>query len=238
MQTRLKLAIALAASLLALAAVPVAGANGGFLNATLHVVHGIPGVKVDVCAGPAGGTLAPVIRNFEFTQIRTLSLPEGSYDVSVVLAGQSCTDGIPGLVTKNVFLPSRANASVVASLKPSGGFQLVVGVNDTSRATYPANSRVTVYHAAAAPSVDILAATRGSGFGPLLSGLSNGQTADADVPPAAYRIAVVPAGGDPSSAVATANLFAPRQVNTIVYAVGSLADGSFTLLTQRIGLSR
>lgn len=229
---KMKLVLGALAAALALVAIPTAAA--GPANGTLNVVHGIPGVTVDVCARGAvtGGEFAKVIENFNFGTITPLALPEGSYDARVVIAGTPCTDPVPGLSADGLFLPAGANVSVVASLKPGGGFQFVVSVNDTSSTRL---ARATVVHAADAPAVDIQAGII-LWIPKLVSNLQNGQSASKEILPFTYTVAVIPAGKGIFSFVKLQRVRFPGNTNTVVYAVGSLADGSFKLLTQRIPL--
>ena len=64
----------------------VAGARGG--GATLNVVHGIPGVNVNVCVN---GAVA--ITDFMPGDVASgIALPAGSYDFKIVAAADTCDD--------------------------------------------------------------------------------------------------------------------------------------------------
>jgi hypothetical protein len=201
---------------------------------TLNVVHGIPDAEVDVCArgDTTGGEFTKVITGFNFGDIEALELPEGNYDAAVVAAGEECSNPLPGLTASDLFLPSGANVSVIAHLTEDGEeFMFTVGVNEIPETGSEELALVTVYHAAAAPRVDIRAG-KSHPIRELFTFVGNGEFGDYDIRPGTYQLAVVPAGEPPSEAVAQGELPLDGSSNTIVYAVGSLADGNFSLLTQ------
>lgn len=230
---RIRSMLGLGVAVAALAAAPAALA--GPAPATLNVVHGIPGALVDVCLGPAGGTLAKAIPGFQFRQIVTTQVPAGTYDAAVVAAGSECTlaNALPGLKLAGAAIPAGANLSVIASPTADGkALQLLVQANDTGPTRHGA-ARVTAYHAAAAPAVDVRAG-RVLWLPKLFENVSNGQGGAREVAPGGYTLAIVPAGAGPFSAVRIQRVVLPANQNTVVYAVGSLADRTFALLTQRI----
>lgn len=253
MRLKLVLVSAIAAAL-SIWLVPAASATYGKSHdrssATVNVVHGIPGAVVDVCASGdiTKGQFAPVITDFEFTQIEKLYLPAGEYDIKVVGTGKdSCaSDALPGLELNDAAVPAGANISIVANLTEDGkALALTVGVNDTSKLGKD-EARVTAYHTAAAPAVDIWAAARDKSskaialygdFAPALTGLANGSSDSVDVEANRYRLAIA-ASPSKSAEGAVKKLRAKlkRNKNTIFYAVGSLSGDqpTFTVLKQRI----
>ncbi len=89
-------------------------------------------------------------------------------------------------------------------------------------------TRLTVRHTAAAPAVDVLA-----NDAVLFSNLSNPNQAAGDVPAGTYNAKVVPTGAtDP--VVFEADLDLAEGTSTIVYAIGSLGDDTFTVAVQTI----
>jgi hypothetical protein len=92
---------------------------------------------------------------------------------------------------------------------------------------------ITVYHVAAAPQVDIWAG-KSDPNRELFTSVGNGEFGDREIRPGSYVLAVVPAGEPPSEAVAQGELMLDSASNTIVYAVGSLSEESFSLLSQVI----
>lgn len=217
------------------ASTQTASASG---TGTLNIVHGIPGATVDVCAsGPAtGGEWARIIEDFNFGDIRTFDLDAGPYDANVVAQDAACESPLlPGLGASGVVLPEGANASVVAHLPESGELadaKLTVGVNDLSA---PGNnkSRLTVYHTAAAPAVDIRAG-RVLPIKKLFSNVSNSQSGDVELRKGSYKVSVLAAGSKWWEPVTTERVRFGPDTNTVIYAIGSLSDGTFTLLPQVI----
>ena len=90
------------------------------------------------------------------------------------------------------------------------------------------DTRLTVRHTAAAPVVDVLA-----NDGVLFSALSNPNEASGDVPADTYNAKVVPTGVT-TPVVFEADLDLAEGTSTIVYAIGSLEGGSFTVAVQTI----
>jgi hypothetical protein len=191
-------------------------------DGTVTVVHGIPGLTVDVYVN--GDETLP---NFApGTVTDPLTLPAGSYKIDIFADGEG-PGGTPA-ITDTVELPSGANASVVAYLgtdgKPSS--KLGVFVNDTS-AIDAGQARVTVRHVAAAPAVKVTADGT-----TLIESLSNPDEASADVPAKTYAVEVAPASG--GAAVFSTDLALPEGASTIVYAYGALDAGTFAVATQSI----
>jgi hypothetical protein len=221
-----KLALMVAVLALALAAAVPAFAAGG--NGTVTVIHGVPGLVVDVYVN---GALA--LPNFEpYTVTDPISLPESNYNIIIVPAGG---DPANPAISGSVFLPAGANASIIAHLTAAGAPTLSAYVNDLS-GIKPGESRLVVRHDAAAPAVDVKLARPGMGgekSAAVLPNLSNPNQVSADVRPGRYEASLSPAGSD-QTAFGPATLKLKPGVVTIVYAVGSIVDGTFTLLTQKI----
>ena len=220
--------------------------------ATSNVVHGIPGdslgfeqpLPVDVCL--ADGTA--LITEFEFTDIETLEVPEGSYDIDVRLDAAMDCDGATVLAAPGLFVESGMTYSVVANLTADGmpGFGEVLGalpiglsvfVDDLSYAGWK-NGRVNVRHTAAAPAVDIWVAPKRGDFAPAFIGLegANGsadQEGTADLRRGRYIAGIALSPSASPDDIAIEQKFKVKRGKALnIYAVGSLADGNFTLLTQ------
>ncbi len=149
--------VAAAAALLplALAASPAQSAE----NATVSVLHAVPGLTVDVYAN--GEELIPDFEPGTLTD--PLKLPAGTYDLTVFPAGEG-PDGDPAIEANDVEVPAGANATVVAHLDANGDPMLSLFANDTS--SVPAGqARLTVRHVAAAPAVDVRAGSSRSSRG-------------------------------------------------------------------------
>lgn len=225
-----KLVLLVAVLALALAsAVPALATNRG--NGTVTVIHGVPGLVVDVYVN--GALTLP---NFApDTVTDPLSLPEGQYDIVIVPAGG---DPANPAIAGSAFLPARANVSIVAHLTETGDPTLSVFVNDL-KGIKPWESRLVVRHTAAAPEVDVKLARqffkRTIPIG-TLSGLSNGEEGMKDV-----IFGRVSAGltlpGSHEIIFGPATLSLKARTVTIVYAVGVFGEDSFKLLTQTIRTS-
>ena len=119
-------------------------------NGTVTVIHGIPGLTVDVYVN---GKLT--LEDFApDTVTAPLELPAGTYQIAIRPAN-AAADSTP-VLAGSATLPAGANASIVAHLDASGQPKLTVFVNDTSSLA-AGNARLVVRHTAAAPAVDVLA---------------------------------------------------------------------------------
>jgi len=144
------LAVALATTMALFGAVP-AQATGGTPKFTLNVVHGIPGVTVDVCVNGA-----KAITDFEPGDIVSgVKLPEGQYRLKVTPAGEACSDAILK-ATADLRGGRRFNYTVIANLNDHGQPNLALYRNNT-RKTEDGLARVIVRHTADAPAVNVWA---------------------------------------------------------------------------------
>ena len=228
----------LAAALTAVAAIGVGSATAAGGTWTLNVVHGISlpaAANVGVCAKPSSSTSwLKIIDAFNFKDVRTFpGLAEGNWDAKVVAPGADCSSAPAlGLGFTNAAVPAGANVSVVAYETTSGGVSLGVKINNTAPTKWN-SARLTAYHFANAPAVDI----RGGlilWIPTLFANVSATQGGDRELFPASYTVAITPAGAGIFKVVKLARLSLPSNTNTIVYAVGSLQAGTFSLVTQQI----
>ncbi len=223
----LVVAIALAAALALL--LPFLGSrSAGATDSQVYVVHGIPGVPVDVYAGGTDPSNL-IIPDFQpATTAGPLPVAEGPLDVIVVPTGADPT--VPGnqVINQTLDVPGGANLSVVANLE-GGSPNLAAFANDLS-AVDAGSSRVTVRHTADAPAVQVLV---------------DGAVAIPDLQPGAEASAVLPAGtydvevqltdGTPLPALSPGSVDIPAGKNVIVYAVGSATDTTYPLgLAQQV----
>lgn len=206
---------AVAAAASGLAAVPAQAAG----SATVTVVHGIPKTPVDVYVD---GTKA--LSDFRFKTVTApLSLPAGSHRIAVRPAGAATST--PPILTLAPTLPAGANATVVAYLTADGKPALKPFVNPTT--AVPAGmGRVVVRHTAAAPAVDVLAGGR-----PVITKLTNPNEKMLMVP-AGTLSASVAAAGTTTPVIGPVDLPVASGRTLVVYAVGSLEDGTLTAVTQ------
>lgn len=193
-------------------------------NGVISVIHGIPGVTVDVYLN---GYLA--LPGFTpGALVGPLTVPAGDYTAAIYPQGADPLATAP-VLSGTTSLPQGANATIVAHLPDtsvSSDPVLSVFVNDTS-ALGAGEARVVVRHTADAPAVDIIA--NGS---VLVPNLANPDAAQADVPAGAYAVEIAPAGGSP--VVGPVNLNLEAGTAYLVHATGSLSGGTFDLVIQTI----
>jgi Domain of unknown function (DUF4397) len=225
---RKMMAVCFGLGMLAVLAAPgVAGAAAN--DGTVYVVHGIPGVPVDVYVNGA-----KQLPNFEPGKVAgPLTLPAGDYQIKIFKAGDPET-GTP-VIDTSVTLPAGANASLVAHLDASGKPVLTTFVNDTAAA--PAGQgRLVVRHTAAAPAVDVLANGKAA-----FTNLVNPKEAQADLPAGTISASVVATGTTTPVLIGPADVPVEAGMATIVYAVGAPASGSnastLGVVTQQIPLA-
>ncbi|MEV6283510.1 DUF4397 domain-containing protein [Kribbella sp. NPDC051770] len=214
-----------AAGLLA-AALPLAAATGAqarpTADATVSVLHGVPGATVDVYAN--GKALLTDFKPGTLTD--PLKLPEGEYDLKVTAAGAGA-GGAAVIQANDVAVPGGANVTVVAHLNAAGKPVLTPFVNDTSKLA-AGKARLTVRHTAAAPAVDVRA-----GGKPVFEGLTNPKEVKADLPAGTVKADVVLAGTS-TVAIGPADVNLKEGTNTIVYAWGSASGKNLKLAVQSI----
>ena len=209
-----------AGAFIAMAAIVPANAAEG--DAQLSVLHGIPGLTVDVYVN---GALT--LDNFApGTLAGPLALPAGTYSVAIT-AADAVDDSAPVLGPIDLPLESGGNYTAVAHLTAAGDPSATLFTNDISKLD-AGEGRLTVRHVAAAPAVDILA-----GGSPVITNLST-PAEKVLSPPAGVVSAAVAATGTTDPVIGPADVNVAEGVNTIVYAWGSLADKNLDLAIQTI----
>ncbi len=207
------------AALAATALLAPSGASAQSDDVEVMLLHGIPGVDVDVVVD---GDI--VIPGFEPGAMQDLSSFAGQTlaNLEVRIAG---TEDIAIGPVPEFAVPDTGSWTVVAHLDADGTPTITPFENDTSE-TADGEGRLTVRHTAAAPAVDLVV-----GDARPIEGAENGASADLALPAGEIAGAqIAPAGGDPIAEVPTVDLSAGE--NLIVYAVGSLADETFTFYVQ------
>lgn len=142
----LTLAVTLAATLTIFGAGTASAGQG---KATLNVVHGIPGLDVDVCVNGA-----TAIEDFmPGDVVAGVKLPAGTYHLGVVAAGANCSAEI---LAANATVAGGRNYTVVANLNASGTPNLKIFTNNVSKVQH-GDVRLQVRHTAEAPAVNVWA---------------------------------------------------------------------------------
>ena len=180
---------------------------------------------------------ACVLQSFEFGDIvGPLAIPDGVYDIQVRVAGEADPCSGP-LAIDVVDLPLEGgeSATIIAHLDTSGAPTASKYVNDVSEIARN-EGRLTVAHTANAPAVDLtLADKRGRLIANLTDVKNNAQGGPFDLRARIYEAAIFPVGAE-EPVFGPADLgIKPRHL-TNVFAVGSVENGTFSLLIQRISL--
>ncbi|WP_407344497.1 DUF4397 domain-containing protein [Pengzhenrongella phosphoraccumulans] len=193
-------------------------------TAELSVLHGVPGVVVDVYVN---GALT--LDNFTpGTLAGPLKLAAGTY--SVAITGADALDAsAPIIGPVDLTLKRGKSYTAVAHLSESGTPTATLFKNDQS-AVKRGQGRLTVRHVAAAPAVDVLA-----NGAVAIAGLTNGNQAKLKLPVGTYSAAVALAGTT-APVIGPADVTVAKRTNTIVYAWGSAADGSLNIAVQTVAL--
>jgi hypothetical protein len=217
-----KILAGVAALAAALLAVP-AGSSSAQQPASIMLLHGIPGVTVDVVVDGA-----VVIPGFAPGDMQDLSSFAGQTLANLEVRVAGTEDVAIGPVAEFA-VPASGNWTVVAHLDADGTPTITPFQNDTA-AVADGSGRLTVVHTAAAPAVDVVL-----GDARPVENLSNGEAQSLVLPAGEIAGAqIAPTGGDPIGDVPTVAVVAGE--NLTVYAVGSLTDDTFTYYTQTIAL--
>ena len=190
--------------------------------ASVSVLHAIPGVVVDVYVDNK-----KVIDDFEpGTLTQTVHVPAGSHTLAIT-AADAADASAPVIGPVDLTVASGMNYTAVAHLSEAGVPTAALFTNDTS-APGAGQGRLTVRHVAAAPAVDVLA--NGT---PAITGLTNPNESVLVLPVGTISAAVA-ATGTTAALIGPADVAIAAHTNTIVYAWGSLADGTLALAVQTV----
>ena len=189
-------------------------------DATVTVVHGIPGangVPVDIYVD---GTLDPNLSGLTFGQVSApQSLPPGTY----ALAVKTATAPVATVATATVTLTANENATITANLDTKGSPALNVFSNPTTPA--PAGDAwVVVRHVADAPGVDVY-----SGSTKVITDATNPNSAGPIAVPAGPLTASVKLTGTDTTVLGPQTLNLAAGNVYIVYAIGDATAAPSTL---------
>lgn len=214
-------ALSLAASLAFAAPAHAGGWHHDDDPALLSVLHAVPGLTVDVWVNGkltlddfTPGTLAG-----------PLELAPGDYQIAIT-AADATSAANPVIGPVDVDLEGGGNYTAVAHLNADGAPTATLFTNDTKAPGDDEKGKLTVRHVAAAPAVDVLA-----GGAPVIEGLSNPDEATLKLK-AGTISASVAAAGTTDPVIGPADITVEGGKNTIVYAWGSLADGTLDIAVQ------
>jgi hypothetical protein len=217
-----KLTVALAAA--ALAVVPMTAASAdNHTDAEVVVVHGVPGVEVNVWVNGEPGPDA--LLGFEFGEIETLNLPADTYSIAVAPADGDLEDAVIGPV--DVTVEAGVSYSIVAHLDAAGDITATIEGNTTDE-----GAGIQVFHTAAFGAVDILAGGEAA-----LEGVENGQTAFIATGAGTVPDVGVAAAGETEAALPLGDIDVPADTSILAYAVGTPDDESLQVITTTISVA-
>ncbi|WAC66449.1 DUF4397 domain-containing protein [Agrococcus sp. SL85] len=220
MKRTLTLGTAAVVALTALGAAPAMAAED---DATVSVLHAVPGLTVDVYVN--GEEAIPGFEPGTLTD--PMPMAAGTIDVQVFAAGEDPASAEPAIEASGIEVPAMANLTLVAHLAEDGTPMLSAFANDTSEIA-AGEARLTVRHLAAAPAVDVRA--NGSA---VVEGLTNPDEASLETAAGSVSADVVLAGTE-DVVIGPADLDLAEGVNTIVVAWGSAEDGNLALAVQTV----
>jgi len=205
-----------------LSAIPAAAQD----DAQLSVLHGVPGLTVDVCVndsvllpGFTPGTLTP-----------PQSLPAGTYTVKIFASTTDCS-GTPAIGPINLPLAAGMNYTAVAHLDASGTPTANLFENDTSAAGM-GEGKATVRHTAAnAEGVEIVV----NGSISLGTFINGGQLGPVALAAGTYSAEIK--AGMVTVPPTPADVPVAEGQNTIVYAWGDANTGAVQLAVQTVPLA-
>lgn len=189
-------------------------------DALLSVLHGVPGLTVDVWVD---GKLT--LDDFEpGTLAGPLALDGGSYKIAITAADATSADN-PVIGPVRVHLKEGRNYTAVAHLDADGDPTATLFRNNT-RPSPKGEGKLTVRHVAAAPAVDVLA-----GDTAVIEDLENPDQEVLTLE-AGTVSASVAAAGTTEALIGPADVPVEEGKNTIVYAWGSLEDDTLGVAVQ------
>ncbi|MEZ5288092.1 MAG: DUF4397 domain-containing protein [Vicinamibacterales bacterium] len=197
--------------------------------ARVFIIHGIPGVTVDVYATLAGAPIpaTPTIPGFQPKQIVDLTAGPATVDIRVFAQGADPQTATPVIAVLGAAVPASGEISILAHLDGAGTPTASIYTNDAS-APLAGAARVSVRHAAQAPAVQLAA-----GGVPKLA-VTNPYFGDLEVP-AGVGIPLqlqVPFEGTAITPVAPLSFASGTRY--FVYAIGSVSGGTFDFILQAV----
>lgn len=194
-------------------------------TAKLSVLHGVPGLKVDVWVD---GKLT--LDNFTpGTLAGPLDVPDGDHKIAITGADATSAEN-PVIGPVEVDLKAGRDYTAVAHLAADGTPTATLFKNST-KPSPDDKGKLTVRHVAAAPAVDVLA-----GGTAVVKGLTNPDQKLLTLKEGTVSASVA-AAGTTTPLIGPADVKIAEGKNTIVYAWGSLANNSLGLAVQVVDSS-
>ncbi|WP_234661432.1 DUF4397 domain-containing protein [Agromyces marinus] len=200
----------------------LAPANAAEDAAMLSVLHGVPGLTVDVYVNDE-----LTLDDFEPGDLAgPLELAAGTYSVAIT-ASDAADASEPVIGPVDLPLEAGGNYTAVANLDADGNPTANLFTNDVSEIA-AGEGRLTVRHVAAAPAVDVLA-----GGEAVITGLANPDEQSLDLPAGTVEASVA-AAGTTDPVLGPAPVDVAEGTLTIAYAWGSLEDDTLALAVQTV----
>lgn len=202
--------------------------------AEIYAVHGINGkdlglkrnLPVDVSVD--GACALP---NFRFGDIAgPVELPEGTYTIAISLRDRDIPCSGPTAVSGSFVLEGERTYSIVAHLDEDG-VPTASQLSIDRRPIRDGFGRLMVVHGAVAPKVDITLNKPSPRERVVLDGLANGSESTVSLAQRIWQARIYPALGETAVAGPLPAPVVSGNV-TVIYAVGSLAGGTFDLLAH------
>jgi hypothetical protein len=207
------------------AAILVAPTLAGAQSATpsISLIHGIPGVTVDLVVD---GTV--VLDAFAPGSIVDITSFAGRTLDNVEVVTDDTGDTVIGPVA-TLDIPAAGNWSIIAHFD-AGGEATLSSFENNLADTADGQARLTVRHTAEAPPVDLVVGDQRP-----VTNAANGASAELELPPGPLDDASVAlAAGSPVLEITGVTLAA--NTNTVVFVVGSAADETLDIVVQIIEL--
>lgn len=194
----------------------------------VFIVHGIPGVTVDVYASPAGSAVpsSPTIAGFQPKQVVDVTVGPASFDIRIFAAGADPLSTPPVIEVLGAVIPDNVELSIVAHLSGAGAPTATVYRNDNTPVAQ-GWARVSVRHTAEAPAVALTA-----GGLPKLA-VTNPYFGDLEVPATTIPLQLVVPFTTTAITPEAALSFASG-TRYFVYAIGSAAGGTLDFILQAV----
>ena len=209
-------------------------------HADVYVIHAIPGadlgldpeLPVDISVNGACA-----LTGVKFMDVAgPLPFEPGTYNIQISLANADVPCSNDPVIEADVKIRASESTTIIAHLTEDAGITASKLVNDVSP-TQNKKSRVTVHHLAAAPIVDAYLNRADEGKAPIMnkaSNFTNGDRASFEVKNGKWTLQLAPWNTD---TVVFKNLLNVK-INRLylVYAVGNISTGTFTLIKLKLKL--
>jgi hypothetical protein len=197
-----------------------AGSVAAQADETVTLLHGVPGVPVDVWVD--GAVAFP---DFQPEQTQDLSQFRGDTlaDVQLFVAGTTNAVTDPPV---DLAVPDSGSWTVIAHLDASSAVVISSFENNTAATATEGNGRLTVRHAAALGAVDLVVGDQRP-----ISGLASGEQGEVELAAGTVSGAQLALAGE-APTVPLPDIDIAAGANLIVYAVGPNADDDLEFYTQ------